>query len=217
MCASSFSQDSSSLAQNSVSPLRLFLGKRKHTPPCSSAELFFAEKKWGPQRKDFGGGHGLPGFYRVFVSTTGLESFSLRPEKFSKRFSFGGGCVRFFLLCLLKQSLSKWYSARFLLVLGWGGSFPCYIGKTPVCYRGQLSGLKLDQAFQIPTSEKYSFGLGDGQVLAFFRGRLSPKPRQSIQGTVRKPHKVKSDFLETPGPLNSGVAPGKPNQRKVSS
>ena len=22
-----------------------FLGKRKHTPPCSSAELFFAEKK----------------------------------------------------------------------------------------------------------------------------------------------------------------------------
>ena len=22
------------------------LGKRKHTPPCSSAELFFAEKNW---------------------------------------------------------------------------------------------------------------------------------------------------------------------------
>ena len=41
----------------------------------------------------------FPGFYRIFVSTTGLESFSLRPEKFSKRFSFGGGCVRFFLLC----------------------------------------------------------------------------------------------------------------------
>ena len=38
-------------------------------------------------------------FCRVFVSTTGLESFSLRPEKFSKRFSFGGGCVRFVLLC----------------------------------------------------------------------------------------------------------------------
>ena len=34
-------------------------------------------------------------FYRVFVSTTGLESFSLRPE-FSKRFSFGSGRVRFF-------------------------------------------------------------------------------------------------------------------------
>ena len=53
-------------------------------------------KNWGPQRKDFGGGFGFPGFYRVFVSTTGLESFSSRPEKFSKRFSFGGGCVRFF-------------------------------------------------------------------------------------------------------------------------
>ena len=37
------------------------------------------------------------GFYRVFlVSTTDLESFSLRPEKFPKRFSFGGGRVRFF-------------------------------------------------------------------------------------------------------------------------
>ena len=57
-------------------------------------------QKWGPQRKDFGGGYGFLGFYRVFVSTTGLESFSLRPEKFSKRFSFVGGCVRFFLLCI---------------------------------------------------------------------------------------------------------------------
>ena len=33
---------------------------------------------------------------RGFVSTSGLESFSLRPEKFPKRFSFGGGRVRFF-------------------------------------------------------------------------------------------------------------------------
>ena len=30
-----------------------------------------------------GGRHGFPGFYRVFVSTAGLESFPLRPEKFS--------------------------------------------------------------------------------------------------------------------------------------
>ena len=77
----------------------VLLGKRKHTPPCSSAELFFAEKR-GPQRKDFGGGYGFPAFYRVFVSTTGLEKFSLHPEKFPKRFSFGGGRVRFLLLCL---------------------------------------------------------------------------------------------------------------------
>ena len=63
------------------------LGKRKHTPPCSSAHLFFAEKKWGPQRKNFGGRYGCLGFCRVFVSTTGLDSFSLRPEKFPKWFS----------------------------------------------------------------------------------------------------------------------------------
>ena len=43
-------------------------------------------------------------FYRVFVSTTGLESFSLRPEKFPKRFSFGGGRVRFFLLCKIASN-----------------------------------------------------------------------------------------------------------------
>ena len=61
------------------------LGKRNHTPPCSSAELFFAEKR-GPQRKDFGGGYGFPDFYRVFVPTTGLESFSLRPESSPKDF-----------------------------------------------------------------------------------------------------------------------------------
>ena len=48
----------------------------KHAPPCSSEEPFFAEKR-GPQRKDFGGRYGFPCFYRVFVSTTGLESFSL--------------------------------------------------------------------------------------------------------------------------------------------
>ena len=38
-------------------------------------------------------------FKGFFVSSTGQESFSLRPEKFSKRFSFGGGRVRFSLLC----------------------------------------------------------------------------------------------------------------------
>ena len=38
-------------------------------------------------------------FMGFFVSTTGLESFSFRPEKFPKRFSFGSGRVRFLLLC----------------------------------------------------------------------------------------------------------------------
>ena len=38
------------------------------------------------------------GFIGIFVSTTGPESFSLRPEKISKRFSFGGSSVVLFLL-----------------------------------------------------------------------------------------------------------------------
>ena len=53
-------------------------------------------KKRGPQRKDFGGRYGFSGFDRDFVSTADLESFALRPAKFPKRFSFGGGLVRFF-------------------------------------------------------------------------------------------------------------------------
>ena len=68
------------------------LGKRKHTPPCSSVELVVAENEMGATEERF------LGFHRVFVSTTGLESFSLRPGKVPKRFSFVGGSVRFFLL-----------------------------------------------------------------------------------------------------------------------
>ena len=53
---------------------------KKHTPPCSSEERLFAEKmrardgrfRWPIWFSWFF-------FNRVFVSTTGLESFSLRP------------------------------------------------------------------------------------------------------------------------------------------
>ena len=79
-------------------------------------------QKWGPQRKDFGGRFGFPGFYRVFASTTGLEGFS---EKFSKQFSFGGGSVRFCLLCVIKSSQEVRFScvalaktSRFLRISG---------------------------------------------------------------------------------------------------
>ena len=40
----------------------------------TSVQNFSLQKKWGPQRKDFGGGYGFLGFDRAFVSTTGLES-----------------------------------------------------------------------------------------------------------------------------------------------
>ena len=76
-------------------------GKKKAYAALLQRRTFLCRKKWGPQRKDFGGRYGFPGFYRVFVSTTGLESFSFRPEKFPKRFSFGGGRVRFLLLCCI--------------------------------------------------------------------------------------------------------------------
>ena len=68
--------------------------------PAPAQNFSLPKKKRGPQRKDFSGGYGFLCFYRVIVSTTGLECFSLQPEKFPKRFSFGGGRVRFYLLCI---------------------------------------------------------------------------------------------------------------------
>ena len=90
-------QNMSPNASNSGKSLsELILGKRKHTPPCSSAELFFAEKMGSTEGK-------ISVVDMVFLVFMGFlypppawESFSLRPEKFSKRFSFGGGCVRVF-------------------------------------------------------------------------------------------------------------------------
>ena len=55
-----------------------------HRP--APVQNFSLQKKMGPQRKDFGGGYGFPGFYRVFVSTTGLESSSLRRKVLQKFF-----------------------------------------------------------------------------------------------------------------------------------
>ena len=58
--------------------------KKKAKNGLLQCRTFFAEKKWGPQRKDFGGRYDFPVFHRVFASTADLDSFSLRPEKFLK-------------------------------------------------------------------------------------------------------------------------------------
>ena len=52
-------------------------------------------------------------FHRVFVSTTDLESFSLRPEKVPQKISFGGGRVRFFLLCHAENVTLGSYTPKF--------------------------------------------------------------------------------------------------------
>ena len=52
------------------------LGKRDHTPPCSSEELFFAERK-GVTKEHFRGFHGC---LRVFASTTGPPAQEVFPE-----------------------------------------------------------------------------------------------------------------------------------------
>ena len=102
-----------------------------HRP--APVQNFSLQKKWGLQRKDFGGGYGFPGFYRVFVSTTGLESFSFGPEKFSKRFSFSGGGVRFFLLWSIKSlsivaAASRNEQATIVQQQPWK---PCYLLSAP--------------------------------------------------------------------------------------
>ena len=96
-----------------------------------------SDKKGGPQRKDFGGRYGVPGFHRDFVSTTDLESFSLRPEKFPKRFSFGGGRVRFFPDHTI---LAGFRFPDFFLLCG----FPCFFARFCSLVQG-LQGLRREE------------------------------------------------------------------------
>ena len=79
----------------------------------------------GATGEDFGGRYGFPGFYRVLVSTTGLESFSLRPEKFPKNVSFGGGRVLF---CSAKGICND-------ETIKWANKKRCFCGKPCLCQR----------------------------------------------------------------------------------
>ena len=51
------------------------LEKKKAYTALLQCRTFLCRKKSGPQRKDFGGRYGFPGFHRDFVFTTDLESF----------------------------------------------------------------------------------------------------------------------------------------------
>ena len=80
----------------------ILLGKRKHTPPCSSAELVFAEKNEGYREKTSVVDMVFLVFRGILYPTTGLESFSLRPEKFPKMMFFRWwSCTLYFsILCI---------------------------------------------------------------------------------------------------------------------
>ena len=105
----------------------LFAGKRKPYTALLQCRTSLC-RKMGSTEERFRWWIWFPGFYRVFVSTTGLESFSLRPEKFSKRFFFRGGCVRFFLLCIWgKNSLSRILSACIQSQLGERHGCPTFL------------------------------------------------------------------------------------------
>ena len=89
---------SASLHPLPQTPFQIWEKESIHRP--APVQNFSLQEKMGSTEERFRWWiYGFPGFCRVFVSTAGLESFSLRPEKFSKRFSFGGGCVRLSLLC----------------------------------------------------------------------------------------------------------------------
>ena len=76
-------------------------GKKKACTALLQCRTFRCRKKWGPPRKGFSGRYGFLGLYRVFVSTTGLESFSLRPEMFAQNIFF------------------RWWSCTLFSSLGW--------------------------------------------------------------------------------------------------
>ena len=73
--------------------------------PAPVQNFFFAEKNGGHRGKISVVHMVFLVFIWFFVSTTGLESSSLKPEEFSKRFSFGGGSARFFFSAILLMTL----------------------------------------------------------------------------------------------------------------
>ena len=81
----------------------------------SITDLLFLCPKDGPQRKDFGGRYGLPVFFanRAFVSTTGLESFSLRPESSPKAFLSVVVVYAFSSLIIVTVTVAFSYSGHF--------------------------------------------------------------------------------------------------------
>ena len=90
----------------SVNTLARIAGKKKAYTALLHCRTFLCRKKWGPQRKDFGGGYGFPGFSGGFCIHHWPGKFSFQPEKFPKRCSFGGGRVRFFLPAKIKVRTS---------------------------------------------------------------------------------------------------------------
>ena len=82
------------------------LGKRNHTPPCSSAELFFAEKNGVHRGKISVVDMAFLVFIGFLYPPPAWKVF-FEASKFSKRFSFGGGSVRFVLLCHCLSLSSK--------------------------------------------------------------------------------------------------------------
>ena len=117
-------------------------------------------------------GDGFPGFYRVFVSTTGLESFSLRPEKFPKRFSFGGGRVRFFLICWIFPHFAE--TLRNTLSTG-GNSMTAAL-------RGHLR----NHFWQQRRPQPYWGGENSGHALEASNALNYRDPSRTLQGNSRK-------------------------------
>ena len=75
-----------------------------HPAPVRNLSL---PKKWWPHRKDFSGRYGPSAFFIRFsyLPPAWKVFLLLRPEKFSKRLSFGGGRVSFVLPYVLPPGL----------------------------------------------------------------------------------------------------------------
>ena len=65
---------------------RVSSGKKKAYTALLQCRTFLCRKKMGSTEERFRWWIWFPGFYRVFVSTTGLESFSFRSESSPKDF-----------------------------------------------------------------------------------------------------------------------------------
>ena len=114
--------------RNSVKiPTTWHMSGKKKSYTTGAEELVFAERNGG-HRKDWNGRYGFLCCYRVFVSTTGLESV-LRPGRFSKLFSYGSGSACIFLPCMcsnLDAQVASDFKSNLLAICNCSNSNHCH-------------------------------------------------------------------------------------------
>ena len=121
-------------------------GKKKAYTALLQWGILLCPQKWGPQRKDFGGRYGFPGFHRVFVSTTSRES-CLWGQKSSPNYFLS--VVVVYALVFSAKARALWTH----IMLGWCPLQTVNCAVSHFCTRG-VSSSSVESALNIALADK---------------------------------------------------------------